>query len=368
MRRHDELMERLAAADPVRDPEELTPEDQREADAMLARLLATPVEPAATPPRRARRRALAVAGAACAVLAGFAAVDLLDSDTAAPSVVDRAVAAVTRGGVYHVVELMTFRAEGAPGASRSLVFESWRTPDGRLHRKTFRVRDGQQGPLVEDFAGRKRAGRESGAALQWDPSSNTIGESGFAGGDLPFLGPFEDPGARLRTLRKQGRLRSAGTTTVDGKRAYRLVSGTFSRGQGSGGDRDRGGPGDLPAALPARLGGDLSGAEAGGVDALPHVRAARDQRREPRAARTRPAPRREMLPGCARAHGAARPRIPEPLCGRNPVTRSGQRLDQHAVADAADHEVRAGTPAVILVKVPRHLHPLHGFAAIVARR
>ena len=162
------------------------------------------------------------------MLAGFAAVDLLDSDTAAPSVVDRAAAAVTRGGVYHVVELMTFRAEGTPGASRSLVFESWRTPDGRLHRKTFRVRDGQQGPLVEDFAGRKRAGRESGAALQWDPSSNTIGESGFAGGDLPFLGPFEDPGARLRTLRKQGRLRSAGTTTVDGKRAYRLVSGTFS--------------------------------------------------------------------------------------------------------------------------------------------
>ena len=227
MRRHDELMERLAAADPVRDPEELTPEDQREADAMLARLLATPVEPAATP-RRARRRVLAVAGAACAVLAGFAAVDLLNSDTPGPSVVDRAVAAVTRGGVYHVVELMTFHAEGTPEAAQSLVFESWRTPDGRLHRKTFRVRDGQQGPLVEDFAGRKRAGRESGAALQWDPSSNTIGESGFAGGDLPFLGPFEDPGSRLRTLRKQGRLRAAGTTTVDGKRAYRLVSGTFA--------------------------------------------------------------------------------------------------------------------------------------------
>ena len=58
MRRHDELMERLAAADPVRDPEELTPEDQREADALLARLLATPVEPAAEPrrPRSQLRR------------------------------------------------------------------------------------------------------------------------------------------------------------------------------------------------------------------------------------------------------------------------------------------------------------------------
>ena len=44
MRGHDELMERLAAADPVRDREPLTPEAQREADAMLARLLATPVD------------------------------------------------------------------------------------------------------------------------------------------------------------------------------------------------------------------------------------------------------------------------------------------------------------------------------------
>ena len=224
-------MERLAAADPVRDPEELTPEDQREADALLARLLATPVEPEAEPQRprsQLRRRALAVAGAACAVLAGFVAIDLLDSKTPGPSVVDRAVAAVTRSGVYHVVELMTFRAEGTPEASQALVFESWHTPDGRLHRKTFRARDGQKGRLVEDFAGKRRPGRESGAALQWDPSSNMIGESGFAGAGLPYLGPFEDPGSRLQTLQKQGRLRVAGTTTVDGKRAYRLVSGKFA--------------------------------------------------------------------------------------------------------------------------------------------
>ena len=52
MRGHDELMERLAAADPVRDREPLTSETQREADAMLARLLATPV----TEPRRSRSR------------------------------------------------------------------------------------------------------------------------------------------------------------------------------------------------------------------------------------------------------------------------------------------------------------------------
>jgi hypothetical protein len=231
MRRHEELMERLAAADPVRDREPLTPEAQREADSLLARLLA--VAPVAAPRRQRsplRRRAMAVAGAACAALAGFAAIDLVDSNAPGPSVVDRAVAAVTRAGsVYHVVEHMTFRAEGARGASQAFYFESWYTSDGRrLHRKTFAVRDGQKGRLLEDFAGRRRPGRANGSALQWDASSNTIGESGFAGGDAPYLGPFEDPGSRLRTLRDQGRLRLAGTTTVDGGRAYRLVSGTFT--------------------------------------------------------------------------------------------------------------------------------------------
>jgi hypothetical protein len=50
--------------------------------------------------------------------------------------------------------------------------------------------------------------------------------SGFVnGGGVPFLDPFTDPGARLQALEKQGKLRAVGTTTVDGKRAYRLVSG-----------------------------------------------------------------------------------------------------------------------------------------------
>lgn len=217
MRRHDELMERLAAADPVRDREPLTPEAQREADAMLARLLATPV----TEPRRprVRPRALAVAGAACVALAIFAAINLLGSKTPGPSVVDRAVAAVSRGGVYHVVERMTVRGPGQPAAIDS---ESWYTHDGRLHRKTI-----TKGKLAEEFAGRRRPGGSIGDALRWDPSSNTIAESGFAGGgSVPFLDPFTDPGARLQLLQKQGKLRVAGTTTVDGKRAYRLVSGT----------------------------------------------------------------------------------------------------------------------------------------------
>jgi hypothetical protein len=34
----------------------------------------------------------------------------------------------------------------------------------------------------------------------------------------------------------------------------------------------------------------------------------------------------------------------------------------------ADHEVRTGTPVAVLVKMPPHLNPLHGCAAVVAGR
>jgi hypothetical protein len=231
MRRHHELMERLAAADPVRDDEQLSAEERRAADALLARLLTTPVEPR-RPRARLRRRVLAVAGAACAVVAALAAIDLVDSDAPGPAVVDRAVAAVTRAGVvYHVLEFTTARTtpplEGAAArAPHAAVFESWYTSDGRLHRKTFAMRDGQKGRLVEDFAGRRHRGRASGTALLWSESSNMIGESGWGriGSDLPSLDRFEGPVAQLRALQEQGRLSVDGTTSVDGRRAYRLVS------------------------------------------------------------------------------------------------------------------------------------------------
>jgi hypothetical protein len=222
MRRHDELMERLAVADPVRDREALTPDEQREADALLARLLATPEQPATKP--RPRRRALALAGVVCAALAALVAINLNGSDSPGPAVVDRAVAATTRGGVYHVVEEATVRG---PGEDRyDFVMEAWYTSDGRLRRKTFEARDGQRGKLLEEFAGKRRPSGRSGATLTWDANSNTVSEGGFAsgGGGLDGLGPFTDPGAQLRKLEKQGRMRETGTTTVDGRRAYTLLS------------------------------------------------------------------------------------------------------------------------------------------------
>jgi hypothetical protein len=47
---------------------------------------------------------------------------------------------------------------------------------------------------------------------------------------------------------------------------------------------------------------------------------------------------------------------------------SQQRLYHHAVPVAADHEVGTGSPVAVLIKMPPHLHLLHGCAALMARR
>ena len=48
----------------------------------------------------------------------------------------------------------------------------------------------------------------------------------------PNIDPYGDPGAGLRALEAQGRLRLAASGEVDGRRAYRLVSGDVKGGGG----------------------------------------------------------------------------------------------------------------------------------------
>jgi hypothetical protein len=240
MRRHRDPMERLAAADPLRDGEQLTPEEEREAEALLARLLATPVGPA-TEERRARRPrlrrlALAAAGVACSAAAAFAAINLVDSDGPAlgPGVVERAVAAVTQDdSVYHVLERTRATGNIPEGFDRTVYFESWYTTDGRIHRKTFAASGERRGRLLGEEAGRRRPGRQGGRLLRYVPGQNSITEGGFGRAPdadaVPDIDPFGDPGAQLRALQEQGRLRLAGTTQVEGRRAHRLVSDATTR-------------------------------------------------------------------------------------------------------------------------------------------
>jgi hypothetical protein len=231
-----ELMDRLTAADPLPDPERLTSEEQRDADALLARLLATPVAPER---RRTgagpRRWALVTAATAFAALVAFASVNLLDSDGPGPSVIERAVAAVSHDdAVYHAVERRSANTSGPgslPSDDGSIYVESWYASDGRRHEKWFTSRGERRGKLVSEFAGRRAPGRRGGPMLIWDGVTNTIISRRFGYSSGASSGPSVDPvgdlGEGLRAREAQGRLRVVGTTEVDGRRAYRLTSGTL---------------------------------------------------------------------------------------------------------------------------------------------
>jgi hypothetical protein len=237
MRQDQELIERLAAADPLPDAEHLTPEDEREAEALLGRLLATPAGAGTAPRPRFRRRVLLAVAAACAAAAVFAGLDLLESDTPGTDVVERAVAVVTReDSVYHVLERVSAVVPGIPESRRPLYIESWTSSDGHIHQKMFAASGDRRGKLLEELAGRRRPGRTSGPALRYDPRENAILPSGFGRSSdsdtVPDLDPFADPGARLRQLEQRGRLRLADTTTFAGRRAFRLVSGSATRWRG----------------------------------------------------------------------------------------------------------------------------------------
>lgn len=229
-----DLMERLGAADPVAESSRLSAEDQREADALLAQLLASPVEQAPARPRRRWPR-LAVATGLVAV-AVFAALSLLDSDKGPTrNVVAKAVAALTQpDSVYRAVFIGRLRTTEFTAPQPNQYGETWHTTSGRLHWRTYTERDGRRGRLVVDFAGQRRPGRLGGPALSYSARTNEISESGFgrAGSDntAPSVDPF-DPGRSLKELQSEGRLKLAGEVEIDGGRAYRLVSDSV-RGRG----------------------------------------------------------------------------------------------------------------------------------------
>jgi hypothetical protein len=248
MRRDRDVMERLAAADPAPDAERLSREEQREAEALLARLLATPVGPAAdrTRPRfpGVRRRTLLVAlGSAFAAVAGVAAIGLLE--TSAPGdggIVEKAIAAVTReDAVHHVLGRTRATGSGFDEGGQTVYFESWHTTGGRIHAKAFAANGMRRGRLVAEEAGKRRRDRTSGPALRYDPRENTVYPSAFGRAPdadaVPDIDPFADPGVRLRELEREGRLRLEDTTSVGGRRAYRLVSDSATRWRGFTFDR-----------------------------------------------------------------------------------------------------------------------------------
>jgi hypothetical protein len=226
-----DLIQRLRDADPLPDAERLTAEEQRDADALLARLTAEPVTPRARP--RVRGWALA-AGVACTLALVLGAVSLLDGDEGGPGVADRAVAATSDPtAIYHTVWIGHATVPDAEDSSPPPAwFETWDAPDGSTHQKQFTVVHGQRGELRGEMAGRLRPkgrGRFGGPLSTYDARDNTIRHTRFGRSPLrgapPTLNPSSDPGRSLKALQAEGRLRLAGRARVGDRDAYRLVSG-----------------------------------------------------------------------------------------------------------------------------------------------
>jgi hypothetical protein len=202
-----DLMERLAAADPLRDDE------QQPDEALLARILATPPEPV----RQHRVRRYSIATAAVAAAAAAAAVVFVGSD-AEEAVAARSAEALSRAdSMYHVVQRRTVTGMEGP-TTVPIRIESWYAPDRRMHEKFF-----LDGRLVEEAAGKSWL-------IRWNGEQNRLGVEGrgpsAAGGKLPVIDPTGDPGGTLRALEARGALKEEGTSP-DG---YRLVSDTIEIG------------------------------------------------------------------------------------------------------------------------------------------
>lgn len=153
----NELMDRLARANPTQTDEPLTAEEQRAAEALLARILAD--SPTVAAPKRAPtlRRVAPTAGLlAVLALAAVIVIDLVDSEERSSGIVERAVAAVSQEDViYAITERATITSKALePGADivpdERLFARSWLWGEGkRSHALQYRVlQSGSPGRLL----------------------------------------------------------------------------------------------------------------------------------------------------------------------------------------------------------------------------
>jgi hypothetical protein len=238
----NELMDRLARANPTPPDEPLTADEQREADALLERILAD--SPTVKAPRRTptlRRLAPAAGLLAVLALAAVIVIDLLDSEERVGGIVERAVAAVSKDNVIWATTVRATSRTVAlePGVEASpderVFARSWIWADAdRSHAYRYRLRpDGSPGRLVGEWVSTPERitwfDAKGRVMLNYDRDRDHTApaprdeDDADDGSGYPGFDPSFDPGVQLREHVERDRLRVAGRTTVRGRIAYRLV-------------------------------------------------------------------------------------------------------------------------------------------------
>ena len=219
------VLEHVAAADPERSAAAPSEREAAERDAIRAMVLATELPPpSAAPPRRRRppRRlgfALAAAVAACAAIAVALTVSGRDASFA-----DRAYAAVTASGLFHVVEETTIDAP--PVVFEHEPLEEWRPT------RTESWYD--RGDRASHFI---LSDRREGRFKTWYETAWNDGEQRVrdANGNVDEVEPLDEGGdasdapAEYYALRlfedayRSDDVRDDGEVVLDGRRLRRLV-------------------------------------------------------------------------------------------------------------------------------------------------
>jgi hypothetical protein len=235
----NELMDRLARANPTPTGEPLTADEQREADALLERIVS---EPAPAEERRRvlpLRRLVPAAGLlAVLALAGVIVFDVVDSEQRGGGIVERAVAAVSRENViYAITERQTITSKALePGTDTTpaerVFARSWYWGEGEQSRMLWYrlLPSGGPGRLRGEVVSTPErivwfdAEGNKELSASWDDWDEDPREGPPSGSDYPGFDPAQNPGAQLREHVEHDRLRVAGRTTVRGRTAYKLVS------------------------------------------------------------------------------------------------------------------------------------------------
>lgn len=216
MTRSTDVLDRVAAANPVPTGTTRSPDEDRDADALLKRLLATAATDAPARHSRQWTRSLVLAVAAAAVIIAVTVANALDRG---PNVVERAYAAVSKPALYHVVRSTTIDAPrwlklGDAVPARDLVMESWYSLDPpAYHEVYYKVRNGHRRVHLEWAGG---------------PNGTTVADSG-AHKDFKWMEGQSvnaerfDPTAQFKAAYREGNVHEQGTVTADGRRAHRLV-------------------------------------------------------------------------------------------------------------------------------------------------